>query len=305
VAWNAYVFGRPGGAIILGSPYGHVGFGFATDEAGSVQVGGVECVDGNTSHISNAMDFWTQITDRPETLMSTLTPYGRHTRYDMCKIIPVPAGDVAAAQAQIERIRQIDYNLLSQNCRTDTVQIFEAYGVTGLPGGARPSGFFGGVHATIVPLLEPWPGINLDISFYSETDQYGVRDDADANAEGYVADPTADERPDGADGPLPVIASIVVRRGFLALFPEHDYQGDAYEVPVGKVFNWRDVPWADTRVRSWYASETAFDPSSLATRADSIEPRFASPFERGAHAASLGLPPHFALPLQRQAVLGR
>jgi hypothetical protein len=285
MAWNAYVFARPAGAVIAGFPFGHVGFGFATDEEGSVLVGGAECAHGHTSHVGNAMDFWTRVTDRPEVFMSALTPYGRRTRYDMCKIIPVAHGAVDEAQAQIDRIAQIDYNFTSQNCRTDTVQILEAYGVTGFMGTSNPGKFFGHIPQTAIPLVAPWPDLAVDVSFYTETDQFGLRDDPDANAEGYVADPAADERPDGLDGPLPVIASILLRRGHLALFSEQDYRGNAHVVPLGRVFNFRDVPWADTRVRSWYASADAFDPGSLAPRAEDIERRSPSTAHRG-------LPPH-------------
>ncbi|MGD0968738.1 MAG: hypothetical protein ABR949_10660 [Candidatus Aquilonibacter sp.] len=297
--YSAYVFCRPGGAPILGFPYGHVGFGFQIDDAGMVRAGAVEVKDGSTSHVNNAMDFWTQDTPDPETLMGTANPYGRETRYDMCKILAVAAPNVAAAEAQVTRIAGIDYNLLEQNCRTDVVDILQAYGVTGLPGGSRPSGFFGGISATIVPLVKPWPGIALDFSIYSQTDQFGQRDDPDANDQGYVADPQADKNPYFEDGPTPVLGSFLVRSGFVELFPEEYYSGEPVKLPLGKVFNFRNVPWPDTTVRSWYASEADFDASSLAANAGQIVSRFATDSQRATHARSLGLPPHFTLPLQR------
>ena len=248
------------------------------------------------------MDFWTKETVDPLAFMSSMTPYGQLTRYDMCKKLTVNAANVAAAREQIVRIASIDYNLLSQNCRTDTVSILEAFGVTGLPGGARPSGFFGGIHSTITPLVAPWPNLQVDFSIYTETDQFGLRDDPEMTAAGYVADPTADESPFGPDAPTPTWGSILLRKGFLALFPEENFVGTAITVQIGRVLNFRDVPWADPTLRSWYASATQFDPHALAQQADSIEPRFSSWTERGINSRGLGLPPHFALPLQRIAV---
>jgi hypothetical protein len=300
--YNAYVFARPGGAVILGSPYGHVAFGIQLDETNKILVGGVEVANGSISHVDNAMDFWTQETIFPLDFMSSMTPYGRETRYDMCKKLTVDAPDVAAAREQITRIASIDYNLLSQNCRTDTVEILEAFGVTGLPGGARPSGFFGGFHSIIIPLVTPWSGSLLDFSIYTETDQFGLRDDPELTADEYVADPTADVNPFGPDAPEATWGSILLRKGFLALFPEENFAGLPVMVPVGRVLNFRDVPWADPTLRSWYASATPFDPDVLAQQADNITPRFSSPAERGIHCRGLGLPPHFALPQQRIAV---
>jgi hypothetical protein len=277
----------------LGSPYGHVAFGFQIDDQGTVLVGGVEVVMGNTSHVNNAMDFWTDEKIDPLTFMSSDTPYKVKTRYDMAKILSVDTPNVVAARSQIDRIRGMDYNLLSQNCRTDVVDVLQAFGVTGLPGGARPSGFFGGIHAAIVPLTSPWPGLSLDFSIYSETDQYGLRDDPEINADGYVADPTADVNPNGPDWPTPVVGSILVRKGFLALFPDENYSGEAVTVPTGHVFNFRDVPWPDPRIRSWYGSATEFDAASLGSISDQIVPRFETPADRRTHQLGLGLPPHF------------
>jgi hypothetical protein len=175
--YEAYIFARPGGAVILGSAYGHVAFGIQIDDTAKTLVGGVEVTNGSTSHLDNAMDFWTQETADPLEFMSSMTPYGQETRYDMCKTLTVDAPNVLAAREQITRIANIDYNLLSQNCRTDTVEILEAFGVTGLPCSARPSGFFGGVHSTIIPLVAPWPDKAVDFSIYMEPDQFGLRYD--------------------------------------------------------------------------------------------------------------------------------
>ena len=250
------------------------------------------------------MDFWTQETDDPVTFMSSMTPYGQPTRYDMCKKLDVEAPNVDAAREQIKRMADLDYNLLSQNCRTDTVEILESFGVTGLPGGARPSAFFGAIHSTIIPLATPWPGSLLDFSIYTETDQFGLRDDPALMPDGYVADPTAAVSPFGPDAPAPTWGSILVRRGFLALFPEENFAGTSVMVPVGRVLNFRDVPWADPTLRSWYASPVEFDPNTLAGRADQIAPRFSSQFDRGINVRGLGLPPHFALPQQRVVAYG-
>jgi len=299
--YSAYVFARPGGAIIMGFPYGHVGFGFQVDER-TVRVGAVECDQGSTSHVKNAMDFWTKDTPDPLGVMASETKSPK-TRYDMCKIITVSTPNVAAAVAQVSRIESVDYNLLSQNCRTDAVQILEAFGVTGLPGGARPSGFFGGIHATIVPLVAPWPTLQLDFSLYAEPDQFGLRDDPDANANGYVADPTADENPNGPDWPLMPINSILVRRGYLALFDQQSYTGNVQLVNAGRVFNRMSLEWQDKTIRSWYASTSPIaDPTGLASTAPLS--RFSSPTERVAHAQNLGLPPTFTPEQQKDGVLG-
>jgi hypothetical protein len=222
----------------------------------------------------------------------------------MCKIITVETPNVAAAQAEVARLRQTNYDLLSQNCRTDTVSILEAFGVTGLPGGARPSAFFGGTHGQAISLVAPWPGLSLDLSIYSQTDQYGTRDDPTANSDGYVADPEANVNPNGDDWPVPAIGSVLLRRGDLALFPGIDYTGAPFVVPVGRVVNFRDVPWPDTTIRSWYAATGPFNALTIANTPN-IVPRFASDAERQNNTLGLGLPPHFALPQQRTVAGGR
>jgi hypothetical protein len=298
VPHNAYVFARPGGALILGLPYGHVAFGFQTDDTGTICVGGVEVVTGKTSHVGNAMDFWKELTTDPLTFMSSQTPYGIETRYDMCKILNVNESNIAAAMTEVAKLANVDYNLLSQNCRTDTVQVLQSYGVTGLPGGARPSGFFGGIDAPIVPLTAPWPGKALDFSLYEEPEQYGIRDDPDLNEYGYVADPTADQNPNGPDFPPRYYNSFLLRRGFLVLFPEENYAGTPFIAPVGRVVDFRELPWPDKMVCSWYAAPESSDPSAVTSRADQIVPRFGSDAERKSHHAQLGLPPHHTFPDQ-------
>jgi len=103
-------------------------------------VGAVELQGKSTSHVDDAMDFWTRTTDDPLGFMSSRVPFGPATRYDMAKIIDVAIPELAAAQQVIERINNTNYSLLSQNCLTDTVKVLQAFGVTGIPGGARPSG---------------------------------------------------------------------------------------------------------------------------------------------------------------------
>ena len=294
MAYTAYVFARPGGAAIIpGSPEGHVGFGFQIADDGTTTVGAVEVKDGSTSHINNAMDFWEKDTTDPKLSMGTENPYGRKTRYDMCKIVEVPAPNIAAAQAAIKRIQSIDYNLFSQNCRTDTVEILQAFGVTGLPGGARPAGLIGAMRGPIVPLVDPWPGIDLDFSIYTETDQFGMRDDPDPNAQGYVAEPTADINPLFADGPHPVLASYLLRKGYLTLFSEQLFTGGTVTVGAGSVLNYTQLPWPDKTVRSWYASTTPFEPYEITKRANSIVSRFSSANDRLAHVQTMALPPYF------------
>ena len=100
---KAYVFARASGALILGSPYEHVAFGFETGTAGATSVRAVEVVSGKTSHAGDAMDFWLQSTTDPCTLMSSQVPFGVDTRYDMRKILEVPQPNVAAAATQVER----------------------------------------------------------------------------------------------------------------------------------------------------------------------------------------------------------
>jgi len=271
MANKAYMFARPGGAILLGEAYGHAAFGFETDEVGTTLVGGVELAGGKTSHVDDAMDFWFELTDNPQIFMASLVPYGRHTRYDMAKILEVDAPNVEAAQAVIKRIKATDYNLLSQNCLTDSIEALQAFGVKGLPGGARPSGVFGGIDASIVPLVEPWPGLLLDVSLYEQPDQFGIRTDPDVDANENASDPAADQGEDSFDGPhpQPIISSILVRKGHLAVYPNQGFDGTPIVLEVGKVFNVKDVKdqvWADKTIRSWFASTSAFDPAEPKTQ---------------------------------------
>jgi len=214
MTYKAYVFARPGGAVILGSAYGHEAFGFQTDDEDTTLVGGVELAGGKTSHVSDAMDFWVRLVDNPLLFMSTLVPYGRRTRYDMAKIVQVDNPNVEAAQAVIERIKATDYSLLAQNCLTDTIEVLEAFGVKGIPGGARPSGVFGGISAPVIPLVDAWPDLTLDVSIYEQPDQFGIRTDitdADVGATGNASDPSADQRKDSPEGqysPQPIISSV-------------------------------------------------------------------------------------------------
>jgi hypothetical protein len=195
--------------------------------------------------------------------MSAQTPYGRHTRYDMAKILQVDDPNVAAAQAEIDRIQATDYSLLAQNCLTDTIRVLEAFGVKELPGGARPSGVFGGVHAPIIPLVAPWPGLALDASLYEQPDQFGIRTDIDADANGSASDPSADQRQESLDGPQPqpIISSVLVRQGHVVVYPNQGFDGDPVVLEVGKVFNVRDAVWPDKTIRSWFASASTFDPA--------------------------------------------
>jgi hypothetical protein len=264
VAYKAYIFARPGGAIIFGEAYGHAAFGFQTDDGNTTLVGGVELAGGKTSHVNDAMDFWFELTDNPLLFMSALVPFGRRTRYDMVKVLGVDTPHVDAAQAVTERIKATDYSLLSQNCLTDSIEVLEAFGVTGLPGGARPGGVFGGVHAPIVPLVEPWPGLALDVSIYEQPDQFGIRTDVDADANGVAADPAADQRKDAPEDqytPAPIISSLLVRKGHCAVYPDRGFEGEPIVLEVGKVFNVREASWPDKTVRSWFASASAFDPA--------------------------------------------
>jgi len=287
--FKAFVFARPGGAVILGSPYGHVGFGYQIDDT-TFCVGAVECASGQTRH--DLMDYWSRLTDQPQRFMCTQNLYGPGTRYDMCKALLVDNPDITAAQAKMAAISLIDYNLFSQNCRTDTVEILEAYGVTGLPGGARPSGFFGGIHALIQPLLYPWPQFSLDISLYTEYDQFGLRDDLSLTNPGSISDPACNQRSDVPDAPQPVVSSIAVRRGFIAVYSDQGYQGNTEMVPAGNLLNSRDLPWADKTIRSYYAASSQFDPIAVAAR--NPFSRFNNPPERDDHLARLALPPYFA-----------
>ena len=86
MAAKAYVFARPGGALIFGSPYGHEAFGFQTDENETTLVGGVELGGPSLSHIDDAMRWWTRLTPHPLQFMAAHTPFGRRTRYDMAKV---------------------------------------------------------------------------------------------------------------------------------------------------------------------------------------------------------------------------
>jgi hypothetical protein len=272
MSYKAYVFARPGGAVIFGEPYGHEAFGFQTDDENTALVGGVELAQGKTSHVKDAMDFWTRLTDNPLNFMSTQVPYGRRTRYDMAKILQVDNPNVEAAQAVIERIKATDYSLLSQNCLTDTIEVLQAFGVNGLPGGARPSGVFGGVQGQPIPLVDPWPGLELDVSLYEQPDQFGIRTDVDADANGEAGDPAANQGQDSLDGPhpQPIISSILVRKGYVAVYPNQDFDGEPIVLEVGKVFNAKDVKdsvWPDKTVRSWFASASVFDPTLPKTQA--------------------------------------
>lgn len=265
MAYKAYMFARPGGAIIFGEAYGHAAFGFQTDDGNTTLVGGVELAGGKTSHVDDAMDFWFELTDNPLLFMSALVPFGRRTRYDMAKVLDVDVPHVEAAQAVIERIKATDYNLLSQNCLTDSVEVLEAFGVTGLPGGARPGGVFGGVHAPIVPLVEPWPGLGLDLSIYEQPDQFGIRTDIDPDANGNAADPAANQRqnaPEDQYSASPIISSLLLRKGHCAIYPDPNFEGAPIVLEVGKVFNLRDASWPDKTLRSWFASASPFDPTT-------------------------------------------
>ena len=295
MSYNGCVFCRPAGAVILGFPYGHVGFGFQVDDH-TYCVGAVEVVNGQTRH--DLMNFWTALTDDPLRFMCTQNPYGPLTRYDMAKMVAVPSPVVAAAQSKMKTISQIDYNLFSQNCRTDTVEILEAYGVTGLPGGSRPSGFFGGVAAPIQPLLLPWPTYMLDVSLYTQTDQFGLRDDVNLTEDGVIADPACNQRADGnPDAPQPIVSCVAVRRGYVALYPDQSYQGEPVQLSAGQIKNFRDLPWADKTIRSYCASSQPFDATGVDPQAD---PRFNNPTERDYHIARLQLPPYFGAHLQSQ-----
>jgi hypothetical protein len=192
----------------------------------------------------------------------------------------------------MDAISQIDYNLFSQNCRTDTVEILEAYGVTGLPGGARPSGFFGGVNASIQPLLWAWPQFALDVSLYTETDQFGLRDDLSLADPGTLADPACNQRSDDfQDAPQPVISCVAVRRGAILLYPDQNYGGVPVIVKVDEILNFRNLPWADKTIRSYCSSTLTLDPATIATMA--LDPRFNTPAERNDHLSRLALPPIF------------
>src|SRR6202162_276722 len=264
MTYKAYIFARPGGAIILGEAYGGLALGFQIDDENTTLVGGFELAGGNAAHVSDAMDFWFALTDNPLRFMSALLPYGRGTRYDMAKILQVDDPQVEAAQTVIERIKATGRNLRSQDWLKDTVEVLEAFGVKGLPGGARQSGVFGGINAPIVPLVEPWPGMALDVSLYEQPDQFGIRTDPNADANENASDPAADQGQDSLDGPRPqpVISSILVRKGHLAVYSHQGFDGTPIVLELGKVFNVKDVKdavWPDKTVRSWFASASSFD----------------------------------------------
>jgi hypothetical protein len=211
------------------------------------------------------MNFWTRFVDNPLTFMSADVPFGPRTRYDMAKIIDVETPNVDAANVIIDRIRQTDYNLLKQNCLTDAVEVLQAFGVTGIPGGARPSGVFGAEQGTIVPLVASWPtpDFALDVSLYEQPKQFGIRTDVNAETGVLRVEAFADRRQDEeVDAPQPVISSVLVRRGFFVVYPENSFKGQPVVVPQGSVFNVQSGPWADPTIRSWCGCDRAFDPAA-------------------------------------------
>ena len=56
-------------------------------------------------------------------------------------------------------------------------------------------------------------------------------------------------------------ASVLVRQGHVAIYPDHGFEGQPIVLEMGKVFNVRDASWLDKTVRSWFASASAFDPA--------------------------------------------
>lgn len=224
-----YLFLRPSGARY----HGHVGWGFDLADGGAL-VGGVEMPHQPFQLWKNParMGFWALRVGDPLQTMSG-PPHWREweTRYDLVKRIDVERPNEREAMRRLHRIRTRPWLLFGRNCMDDAHAILVEFGARHLP---RPSldwgpiRFFNDVRAPAAALMNPVAPV--DATLYAGSGLGGKR----------FSVLSAGGEPRFDDHWTAGVRSVVVRAGYLDLYPEPEYTGVPIRLGPGDLLSARE-----------------------------------------------------------------
>jgi hypothetical protein len=283
---SAYVFSRPGGAVVAGDVFGHVGFAYRIDGF-AYMAGAIEMAHHDRS--PKGKDFWVARTAAPIVRAGAYDNVGLayQTRYDLYKELS-GGGDLAGARRAIAQIRTWTFAAPGHDCLDAVRLVLAGYGVRFNDLELRtinPNAFFRMLPGRPGDLNLPWPRSSLDASLYTAYGRQGVRDDIVAfDPSGVIFDDDIDYDPTSTQ-PQVVWSSFVLRRGYMAIYNKPHFGGAYLVIRRGSTLDSKQLPWAYKNVGSYVVASTPFHPAlpPIAGRA----PRFANPAQRSAHLNSL------------------
>ncbi|HTU70569.1 MAG TPA: hypothetical protein VMF11_09645 [Candidatus Baltobacteraceae bacterium] len=278
---NAYVFLRPGGSVIAGDVFGHVGFAFATAPEEYI-AGAIEMAHHDPS--PKGKDFWHAATREPLVRAGAYdnVGLGYQTRYDLYKALE-GGGNVAAANRAIAAIAGWRFAAPGHDCLDAVRAVLTAYGLRFNGEEMRtvnPDAFFRMLPARPGELNYPWPGSVIDVSIYSEYGRHGLRDDIVAFAPSVIFEDDTSYNP-SSGYPEVALSSFVVRRGHMVLYNRPQFRGAASVIRPDATVNLNQLKWTYKSVGSYVIADKAFD--IAAPPITGLAARFSSAAARAAY----------------------
>jgi|GEM_PF-6308665 len=283
---GAYVFSRPGGSVVAGDVFGHVGFAFRCD--GTIfTVGAIEMAHGNPSPAGK--DFWVAQTPNPLARAGAFdnVGLGYQTRYDLYKSLD-GGGNLAAARRAIAQIKGWTFAAPGHDCLDAVRLVLTSYGVRFNDEElhtVNPNAFFRMLAGHAGDLNVPWPRSTLDASLYTEYGRHGIRDDIVAfDPTAVIFDDDISYDPTSSQ-PQVVWSSFVLRRGYMVVYNKPHFGGAYVVIRPDTTVDLKQLPWTYKEVGSYVVATKPFQPPQppVAGRA----PRFANRAQRSAHLNSL------------------